>query len=101
MNKENSITKANTFTTLKDPLIESSLNYLSLLTLAKLHNCITLYKQFIGLMSTENNMQDRHIDKKVKTTNCNNCYNITYERTQFQQLLLALSSLSDSSENKS
>ena len=63
--------------------MESSLNYLSKLTRAKLRNTVTLHKQSIALTSIENNAQDRHIDKKAKRTNCDSCYNITYEITQF------------------
>ena len=81
-----------------DPSSISSFNYFSTLTTAELHNCVTMHKQSIALMSADSNAQKTHINKKQKITNFNNHYQISYQRSQSQQ---SLSTLCDYSTEKS
>ena len=44
----------------------SSSNYLSSLTPTELHNCVTLHRQYVALMSADGNAQQTHVNKKKK-----------------------------------
>lgn len=90
--------KQQMFATMMDPLMLSSLNYLSTLTPTELHNCVTLHKQSVALASSRNNVENIHINKKTKLCNLNETTINPYKQCQS---LSSLSSLSESSEEKS
>ena len=64
--KDDPNTKANAFASLMDPLMISSLNYFSTLTPVELHNCVTLHKKSVVLMSADGNTHQTYINKKQK-----------------------------------
>ena len=54
-----------------DPLMLSSLNYLSMPTPTELHNCATLHEESVALTSSANNVENNHINKKAKLSSLN------------------------------
>ena len=67
----NAYSKEQIFASMMDPLMLSSMNYLSTLTPTESHNCVTLHKQSVSLNSCNNPMEHVHIHKKQKISTLN------------------------------